>query len=74
MKVSKIENFEVLVNSLRAFAPEAPFDARLLAVRPAPGKVVASGAKHISASSSGAIDLLAHIVAMALGKASRPYR
>jgi hypothetical protein len=74
MRVSKTENFEVLVKTLRDLAPAAPFDARLLAVRPAPGKVTSLGTKHVTASSAGTIDLLAHVVAMALGQSSRPYR
>lgn len=73
MRRSRTENFEVLVKTLRELAPSAPYDVRLLAVHPSP-TVIAGGPKHLSASSSGTIDLLAHIVALSLGRAARPYR
>jgi hypothetical protein len=74
MRRSKIENFDVLQKTLRELAPSAPFDSRLLAVRASAGMVVMAGTKQITASSATAIDLLAHIVAMALGRDTRPYR
>ncbi|MBX3219840.1 MAG: hypothetical protein KF795_04925 [Labilithrix sp.] len=73
MKVSRIQNFEVLIGALREMAPSAAFDARLLAVR-ASSTVVAASPTHFSTSSSGALDVLAHIVAMSLGRAANPYR
>ncbi|MBX3260923.1 MAG: hypothetical protein KF782_14655 [Labilithrix sp.] len=73
MKVSKIQNFEVLVGALRARAPAAVFDARLLAVR-ASSTVVASSPTHYGASSAAALDVLAHLIALSLGRAARPYR
>jgi hypothetical protein len=73
MKISKMENFEVLLRVLRERAPSAPFDARLLAVR-ANTSVVSAGPKQLSLSSSATIDVLAHVVAIALGRAARPYR
>jgi hypothetical protein len=70
---SKPENFEVLVKNLRELATSAMFDTRLLAVRAAT-TIVNAGPKHLNASSSATIDLLAHIVATSLGKTARPYR
>ena len=73
MKLSKMENFEVLLRTLRELAPSAEFDARLLPVR-ANTTVVAASPKHLSTSSSAALDVLAHVVATAIGRAARPYR
>ena len=73
MKISKMENFEVLVRSLRELAPAAAFDARLLSVR-ANTTVIAAGPKHLATSSSASLDILAHIVAMSLARTTRPYR
>ena len=73
MKISKVENFEVLVRTLRERAPLATYDARLLAVR-AGTTVVDSSATRTSTSSAAALDLLAHLVALSLARASRPYR
>ncbi len=73
MRRSKVENFDVLLQMLREVAPTAPYDARLLAVRANP-VILTAGARHLSASSSSTHDLLAHVVAMALGKGARPYR
>jgi hypothetical protein len=73
MRLSKLENFEVLLAALRARAPSAAFDARLLSVR-ANTTVVAASSKQVSTSSSAALDVLAHIVAVSLGQATRPYR
>ena len=66
MQRSKSENFEVLVQVLRETSPQAPYDARLLAVRAAASTVVTSSSNHLSASSSGTMDLLAHVVAISL--------
>jgi hypothetical protein len=74
MKRSQVENFDVLIRTLRELAPSAPFDARLLSVRARANTLVTSGSKHLSVSSSGTIDVLAHIVASSLGRAARPYR
>lgn len=73
MKISKMENFEVLVRLLRERAPAAAFDARLLAVRSTP-TVVEESPTRLSLSSASTLDVLAHIVAMSLGRAARPYR
>lgn len=63
---SKAENFEVLIQVLREQSPQAHYDTRLLAIRAAPAKVTNAGASHLSTSSSGTVDLLAHIVATSL--------
>ena len=73
MRRSRMENFEVLVRRLRENVPAAPYDARLLAVR-ASTTVVTAGSKHLSASSAAQLDVLAHLVALSLGRANRPYR
>lgn len=73
MLASKPQNFEVLVGALRALAPAALFDARLLAVR-AGSTVVATSPTHFSTSSAAALDVLAHLVALSLSRAARPYR
>jgi hypothetical protein len=73
MKLSKIENFEVLLRILRERAPSAPFDTRLLSIRANP-TVVSASPKRLSTSSSSTLDVLAHIVAIAQGRAARPYR
>ena len=66
MQRSKVENFEVLLEVLRESSPQAPYDARLLAVRAVANTIVTTSSNHLSASSSGTMDLLAHIVAAAL--------
>jgi len=73
MRISRMQNFEVLIDTLRARTPSAAFDARLLAVR-ASTTVVAASPTHLATSSSGALDVLAHVVAIALGRATQPYR
>jgi len=73
MRVSKAENFEVLLRRLRELAPNVPFDTRLLQVR-APSTIVSSGAKQMTSSSAGTLDVLAHVVTIALNRNTRPYR
>jgi hypothetical protein len=74
MRISQTENFEVLQRILRELAPTTHFDNRLLAVRASTNMIVSAGAKHLTASSSGTMDILAHILASSLSAASRPYR
>jgi hypothetical protein len=74
MKIAQTENFEVLMRLLRELAPAAMFDNRLLAVRASTNMVVSSGTKHLTASSSGTMDILAHVLASSLSAAARPYR
>jgi hypothetical protein len=74
LRPSQIENFNTLVTTLRERAPHAVYDERLLAPRPGLGRVRAGTAGSVSASSSEAIDLLAHLIALAGTRAQRPYR
>lgn len=73
LRRSTMENFEVLVATLRELAPSTSYDTRLLAVRTSP-TVIAAGPKHLTASSSGTLDVLAHVVSIALAGIARPYR
>lgn len=73
MQRSRHENFEILLRILRDAAPNATFDTRLVAVR-ASTNVISSGFKHVMASSSGTLDILAHVIAASLSAAARPYR
>jgi hypothetical protein len=62
------------VRVLRESAPRAAYDERLLAPRPGLDRVRA-GAAGATTSSSDAIDLLAHLIALASARAGeRPYR
>jgi hypothetical protein len=73
MKVSKTENFEVFIRVLRDYAPNVPYDTRLLQVR-APSTVVSPGARALTTSSAGHLDILAHIVALSLHRNTSAYR
>jgi hypothetical protein len=72
----QIENFTTLVRLLRERANAAPYDERLLGPRPglALDRVRVGAAGSHSSSSSDGIDLLAHIIALAVARAPRPYR
>lgn len=74
MRVSKAENFEVLLQVLREQAPAATFDTRLLAHRSWATIPTSTTSKHTSSSSVASVDVMAHVVAAALGRAARPYR
>jgi hypothetical protein len=74
MRVSKRENFEVLLATLRELAPAATFDARLAAPRAWASTVVAANAKHTSTTSAPTVDILAHVIAADLARRSNPYR
>lgn len=74
MKPSQVENFEVLLARLRALAPTVPFDTRLLAAKAAPSILATASSKHLSSTTAGTIDLLAHLVALAIRRTVRPYR
>jgi hypothetical protein len=73
LRISKTENFEVLLGRLRELAPSAAYDTRLLAVR-ANATVTSTSATHLATSSATALDLLAHLVALWHRRATRPYR
>ena len=69
----QLENFAILVRTLRERAPHAPYDERLLLPRPGTERVRAGVNGAVSTSSADGVDLLAHVVAMAIAQAS-PYR
>ena len=70
----QIENFNTLVRALRERAPDAPYDERLLGPRPGLDRIRAGAGGSSSSSSSDGIDLLAHLIALAVVRAPRPYR
>jgi hypothetical protein len=75
LRPSQIENFTTLVRVLRAQAPGAGYDERLLAPRPGLERVRAGAAGTTSTSSSEGIDLLAHLIALGSARSGqRPYR
>jgi hypothetical protein len=75
LRPSQIENFSTLIRTLRERAPDAIYDERLLAPRPGLDRVRAGAASgSVSASSSEAIDLLAHLIALAGSRTTQPYR
>lgn len=67
VRPSQLENFEALIGRLRESAPSAAYDARLLAVR-APSKLRSDGRGASRATSSSGVDVLAHVVAMAVAR------
>jgi hypothetical protein len=69
----QIENFTTLIRLVRERTPDAVYDERLLGPRPGIDRVIAGARGTSSSSSSDGIDLLAHLIAVALGR-SRPYR
>ncbi len=73
LRPSQMENFGVLVRLLRERAPAAAYDERLLAARPQSDRVRAGVHGGVSSSTSDGVDLLAHLVAMAVSRAT-PYR
>lgn len=74
LRPSQIENWNTLIRTVRARAPQALYDERLLAPRPGLDRPTAGSAGTVSASSSDGIDLLAHLIALAGTRAQRPYR
>lgn len=73
LRISKAENFEVLLRLLRERAPSAAYDTRLLAVR-ATTTVTATSATHLATSSAATLDVLAHVLAIWHSRSARPYR
>ncbi len=68
------ENFDVVVADFRARAPQAAYDARLLAVRRVPETLRVAGdsrARTMTTSSASGVDLLAHLLALWLSKRAR---
>ena len=74
LRPSQIENWNTLLRTVRARAPQAIYDERLLAPRPGLDRPTAGSAGTVSASSSDGIYLLAHLIALAGTRAQRPYR
>lgn len=70
----QLENFTTLVRVLRDRALGAAYDERLLAPRPQIERVRTLTRGHETTSSAAGIDLLAHLVAMAVARRLSPYR
>jgi hypothetical protein len=73
LRPSQLENFATLVRVLRERAPYAAFDERLLAPRAGNDRIRAGAHGAVSSSTSDGVDLLAHLVAMAVSRTT-PYR
>ena len=71
LRPAQIENFVTLVRLLRERAASAPYDERLLQPRPAADRVVAGSGGMSSASSAANMDLLAHLIALAVVRTAR---
>lgn len=69
----QIENFMTLIRVLRERQPLAAYDERLIAARPTQERVRTLVRGHQTASSAEGIDLLAHLVALAIARRP-PYR
>jgi hypothetical protein len=59
-----ITNFLATVARLRAAAPGAAYDERLVAPRKVPERITQSGAQRTEVSAAGGVDLLAHLLAL----------
>ncbi len=68
---SQHENFELLLRAVQEHAPHADVDARLLASRSAAETARTTRAGEHSTSSASGVDVLAHVVAMAISKRPR---
>lgn len=68
----QLENFTTLIRLVRERARHAPFDERLLQPRPAQERVRTLSRAQKTVTSAEGVDLLAHIVAMAISRP--PYR
>lgn len=73
LRPSQTENFSTLVRVLRARAPRAAYDDRLITSRPSTDRVRAGAHGAVQSSTSDGVDLLAHLVAMAVSRTT-PYR
>lgn len=74
LAASAHENFRLAVAALRELAPGAAYDDRLL-TRKAPERATVHGGAGnttVHTSSQSGMDLLAHLVALSLGRAARP--
>ena len=68
----QLENFTTLLRLVREHAPLAPYDERLLQPRPAQERVRTLSSAQKTTTSAEGVDLLAHLVAMAIARP--PYR
>jgi len=68
----QLENFTTLLRLLRERVPLVPYDERLLQPRPAQERVRTLSREHTKTTSAEGVDLLAHLVAMAIARP--PYR
>lgn len=75
LRPTQLANFERTIELLRSHAPFAPYDARLVALRTPQSHLSVSARGQETASSAGGVDVLAHVVAMALSRSGEnPYR
>lgn len=73
---SSAQNFLKTIARFRELAPDATFDDRLTAPRPVSSRVsrsVSAKSESFAVSSSGGVDLLAHVIALSIA-ARPPYR
>jgi hypothetical protein len=71
---SSIENFRLAVGLLRERAPGAVYDDRLLSRKASPERTAAAGvrgARTVTTSSEGGIDLLVHVLALWIARGAR---
>lgn len=70
---TQIENFRATIELLRAYAPQAVYDERLVSARKASGQIVSVGAggSGFSASTEPGTDLLAHLIALGIARTQR---
>jgi len=72
LAASRLENFRLTVGALRAKAPGATFDDRLVTrkVQERAALAVGAGTKSITTSSDGSVDLLAHLLALWIARSA----
>jgi hypothetical protein len=70
---TQLENFRTTIQLLRAHAPQAVYDERLVSARKASGQIVAVGAggTGFTASTEPGTDLLAHLIALGIARLQR---
>lgn len=66
LRPSQLENFSLFIGMLRSSAPRAAYDERLFASRPTSETIRTIVSGNVKASSIAGVDLLAHLVAMAI--------
>ncbi len=72
LAASRLENFRLTVGALRAMAPGATFDDRLVTrkVQERASLAVGAGSKSITSSSDASVDLLAHLLALWIARSA----